>query len=86
MFSRCFAIPKEGKSKETFGNRGQKVGKLWACVAAFLGALGACLGAGRGFPGASAQVVHQHTKIAAFLLFGAIAFLHPFNKSVLRAF
>ena len=47
---------------------------------------GVCLGAGRGFPGASAQVVHYPTKIAAFRLFGAIAFLHPFNKSVLRAF
>ena len=36
--------------------------------------------------GAFAMIVHQHTKIAAFLPFGAIAFLHPFNKSVLRAF
>ena len=36
--------------------------------------------------GASALIVHQHTKIATFLPFGAIAFLHPFNKSVLRGF
>ena len=59
------------------------MGRSWLV---FLVALGACLGAGRGFLGASAQVVHQHTKIAPFRLFGAIAFLHPFNKSVLRGF
>ena len=59
---------------------------MWAFVAAFLVAfvalwelVGACLGA-------SALILHQHSKIAAFLPFGAIAFLHPFNKSVLRAF
>ena len=44
------------------------------------------LGAVRGFPWASALIVHQHTKIAPFRLFGAIAFPHSFNKSVLRGF
>ena len=41
MFPRCFAIPQGGKSKETFENKGQEVGKLGAFVAAFLGAPGA---------------------------------------------
>ena len=36
VFYRDFAIPQRGKSKETFENKGQKVGKLWASVAAFL--------------------------------------------------
>ncbi len=49
MFPREFAIPQGGKSKETFGNKGQKVGKYGACVAVFLVALGACLGAAWGF-------------------------------------
>lgn len=49
-------------------------------------ALGACLGAGRGFLGASAQIVHQRTKIAPFRLFGAIAFPRCLQISVLRAF
>ena len=44
------------------------------------------LGAGRGFPWASALIVHQHTKIARLRLFGAIAFPCSCNKSVLRAF
>ena len=35
---------------------------------------------------ASALIVHQHTEIAAFRLFGAIAFPRSFNKSVLRGF
>ena len=34
VFPREFAIPQQGKSKETFENRGQKVGKLWASVGA----------------------------------------------------
>ena len=62
------------------------MGKYGAFVAVFLGAPGAYLGAGRGILGASVQVVHQHTKIAHFRLFGAIAFARSFNKSVLRAF
>ena len=86
MFSRDFRRPKRAKVKSIFRIGAYEVGKLWASVAVFLGALGAYWGAGRGFPGASAQVVRQHTKIAHFPLFGAIAFLHPFNKSVLRAF
>lgn len=86
MFPRCFAIPQRGKSKETFENKGQKVGKLGAFVAVFLGAFVACLGAGRGLPGASALVVHQHTKIATFPFFGAIAFPRSFQISVLRGF
>ena len=36
--------------------------------------------------GASAQVVHQHTKIAHFRLFGAIAFFDCLQISVLRRF
>ena len=49
-------------------------------------ALGALLGAGRGFPGASALILHQHTKIAHFRLFGAIAFPRSSQISVLRGF
>ena len=37
MFPREFAIPQQGKSKSIFEIEGQKVGKLWASVAAFLG-------------------------------------------------
>ena len=36
--------------------------------------------------GASALILHQHTKIAAFLLFGAIAFPRSLQISVLRGF
>lgn len=59
------------------------MGRSWLC--SFV-ALGACLEAGRGIFGASAQVVHQHSKIAHFRHFGATAFPRSFNKSVLRAF
>ena len=63
---------------------------MWAFVAAFLGGFRglfqALLGAGRGFLGASVQVVHKHTKVTLFRLFGAIAFARSFKKSVLRAF
>ena len=58
----------------------------WACVAVFLVAPGACSGAGRGFPGASALVVLHPCKFGLFGYPCAIAFLHPFNKSVLRGF
>ena len=83
MFPREFAIPQQGKSKSILEFEWQKVGKLWAnrgCVPRWL------LGAVRGFPRASALIVHQHTKIAAFRLFGAIAFPRCLQKSVLRAF
>ena len=42
----------------------------------------ACLGAGRGFP----LIVHQHTKITLFRLFGAIASPDCLQISVLRGF
>ena len=62
------------------------MGKYGAFAAALLGAPGAYVGAGRGFLGASAQVVHQHTKIAPFPHFGATAFPDCLQTSVLRAF
>ena len=49
-------------------------------------AIGACWGSGRGFPGASALVVLHPCKFGLFGYPCAIAFLHPFNKSVLRGF
>ena len=49
-------------------------------------ALGASLGLFGECWRASVLIVHQHTKIARFRLFGAIAFLDCFQISVLRAF
>ena len=86
MFPRCFAIPKQCKTNKFLNlglERWANCGRSWLRSSV---ALGAYMGAGRGFPGASALIVHQHSKIAHFRLFGAIAFLHPFNKSVLRGF
>ena len=86
MFSRCFAIPKQCKTNK-FLNLGlarwANCGLPWLCSSV---ALGGYLGAGRGFPGASALIVHQHTKIARLRLFGAIAFLNCLQISVLRGF
>ena len=45
MFPRDFATPQQGKSKETFENRGQKGSISGASVAAFLGGLWGFLGA-----------------------------------------
>ena len=79
MFSRCFAIPKRAKVKKHLKTRG----KRWVNWAAFLGGSWGFLGE---LVGASALIVHQHTKTAHFRLLGAIAFPRCFNKSVLRAF
>ena len=86
MFPRDFRRPNRAKINiflNLSGKRGVFAGLpgLRSSVA-----LGACLGAGRGFPGASALIVHQHTKITHFRLFGAIALLDCFQISVLRAF
>ena len=62
------------------------MGKYGACVAVFLGALGAYIRHFWELVGASVLILHQHTKIAAFLLFGTIAFPRSFQISVLRAF
>ena len=86
MFSRDFAIPQQGKSKETFKNKGQKGSICGASAAAFLGGSWELFGASLGFPWASVLIVHQHSKIAHLLPFGAIAFLDCFQISVLRAF
>ena len=59
------------------------MGRSWLCSSVAFGAL---LGAGRGFLGASLQVVHQHAKIALFRLFGATAFPRSLHISVLRGF
>ena len=62
MFSRCFAIPKQCKTNK-FLNLGLELGVFqglsWLRSSV---AVGAYWGAGRGFPGASALIVHQHTK------------------------
>ena len=79
MFSRDFRTLKRAKVKSIFEIEWHKVGKL-GCVPRWL------LGLIWGFPGASAQIVHQDTKIACSRLFGAIAFPHCFQISVLRAF
>ena len=50
------------------------------------GFVGAFLGADRGFLGASALIVHQHSKIAYFRPFCAIAFPRCFQISVLKGF
>ena len=86
MFYRDFRRPKRAKVKVFLVLGLTRWANCGAFGAVFLGALGAYLGAGRGFPGASAQVVHYPTKIASFLSFGAIAFLRSFQISVLRAF
>ena len=85
-FVGLFGHPKRAKPKiflKSRGKRGVFRGLAWLRS---LVALGACLGAVRGFPWASALIVHQHTKTARFRLFGAIAFLDCFQISVLRAF
>ena len=82
MFYRDFRRPKRAKVKkhlETRAKGGQIVG-VRGCVPRWL------LGLSWELVGASALIVHQHTKIAHFRLFGAIAFPRSFNKSVLRAF
>ena len=83
MFPRDFAIPQEGKSKSIFEFEGQKVANC-GCVPRWL--LGASLGLFGECWRASALIVHQHSKIAALGLFGAIAFPRCSQISVLRAF
>ena len=51
-----------------------------------LSSLGSWSGLPWGFLGASSLIVHQHTKITLFLLFGAIAFPDCLQISVLRGF
>ena len=78
-----FSDTENGKSKETFENKGAKGGQIVGvrgCVPRWLlGLIWECLRA-------SAPIVHYHTKIAHFRHFGAIASPRSFNKSVLRAF
>ena len=86
MFPRCFAIPKEGKSKETFENKGKRwanCGLAWLRSSVLLGLISGSLGSAGGHP---LRVAHYPTKIAQFRLFGAIAFSRSFQISVLRAF
>ena len=45
-----FSETKKGKSKSIFEIEGQKVGKLWASVAAFLGGSWELVGASLGLP------------------------------------
>ena len=84
--SSGFSDTQKGQNKVFFEFGAYKVGKLGLPWLRSSVVPGACLGAGWGFPGASALIVHQHTKIAYFRPFGAIAFLLCFNKSVLRHF
>ena len=66
------------------------MGKLWASVGACIrldrGLYRALWGVLEGFPWASAQIVHQHSKIVSLGYPCAIAFLDCLQKSVLRAF
>ena len=66
------------------------MGKNGAFGAVFLGGSWGLFGSRSGLPwgflGASALIVHQHTKITLFRLFGAIAFPRSFQISVLRGF
>ena len=74
--------PKRAKPKIFLNLRG----KRWANWAAFLVALGACLGAAWGFLGASALIVRHPCKLGLLGYPCAIAFPRCFNKSVLKAF
>ena len=86
VFPRDFRRPNRAKVKVFLNLRG----KRWAnCGLPWLRssvALGSCSGLFGEYWRASALIVHQHTKIAAFLPFGAIAFPRSFKISVLRAF
>ena len=81
-----FSDTQRAQNKVFFEFEGQKgvfaglpLGLAWLCSSVVVGA---CLGA----VGASALIVHQHTKITPFRLFGAIAFPRSFQISVLRGF
>ena len=86
MFPRGFRRPKRAKVKvflKLSGKRGVFAGLPWlrssVALGAYIGHFGECCGA-------SALIVHQHSKTAHLRLFGAIAFSRCCNKSVLRAF
>ena len=85
-FIGIFGYPKRAKTKIFLNLRG----KRWAnCGLPWLRssvAVGACIRLFGEYWRASALIVHYHTKIARFRLFGAIAFLDCLQKSVLRAF
>lgn len=53
MFPRDFRRPKRAKVKVFLETRGKRWANCGLALAVFLGGPGACLGAGRGFPGAS---------------------------------
>ena len=81
--SSVFSETKKGKSKETFENKGRIVGFRGCVPCWLLGLVSGPLGSAGGLP---LRVAHYPTKSAYFANLGAIAFLHPSQISVLRAF
>ena len=86
MFPRCFAIPQQGKSKSIFEFGAYEVGKYGASLPVFLVALGACLGAGRGFLSHSPPA-YENSRIPPLWCNRFPSFLSNFRfKGILRGF
>ena len=89
MFSRCFAIPKQCKTKiflDLWLAKWANSGLSWLRSSVLLGLASGSFGAYMGVPDASALILLQHSKIAHFRHFGAIAFPRSSQISVLRGF
>ena len=90
MFPRDFAIPQQGKSKETLENKGQKGSILGACVAAFLGGswgfFGALWGVLEGFRSHSPPT-YENSPLPALWCNRFLGLLAKIRfKGILRAF